>query len=144
MIIIPIKWLFHWEYTLFSDKPTWPFWGVNTYWSIFHPQHVEKPLSPKTWLRKQFLVKFQRGGFRIISQTNWWTLLQQNTSWTVHHAESRLEFLHICFWKFKNWKNGTCYIVDTQEDIKVIDHNFSRIVLDWRILIVCFYFWEVL
>ena len=21
MIIIPIKWLFHWEYTLFSDKP---------------------------------------------------------------------------------------------------------------------------
>ena len=27
MIIIPIKWLFHWEYTLFSDKPieTWGF-----------------------------------------------------------------------------------------------------------------------
>ena len=23
MIIIPIKWLFHWEYTLFSDKPMW-------------------------------------------------------------------------------------------------------------------------
>ena len=23
MIIIPIKWLFHWEYTLFSDKLTW-------------------------------------------------------------------------------------------------------------------------
>ena len=23
MIIIPIKWLFHWEYTLFSDKPKW-------------------------------------------------------------------------------------------------------------------------
>ena len=23
MIIIPIKWLFHWEYTLFSDKPLW-------------------------------------------------------------------------------------------------------------------------
>ena len=22
LIIIPIKWLFHWEYTLFSDKPT--------------------------------------------------------------------------------------------------------------------------
>ena len=21
MIIIPIKWLFHWEYSLFSDKP---------------------------------------------------------------------------------------------------------------------------
>ena len=24
MIIIPIKWLFHWEYTLFSDKPICP------------------------------------------------------------------------------------------------------------------------
>ena len=23
LIIIPIKWLFHWEYTLFSDKPNW-------------------------------------------------------------------------------------------------------------------------
>ena len=23
MIIIPIKWLFHWEYTLFPDKPIW-------------------------------------------------------------------------------------------------------------------------
>ena len=28
MIIIPIKWLFHWEYTLFSDKPTW-IWKTN-------------------------------------------------------------------------------------------------------------------
>ena len=27
MIIIPIKWLFHWEYTLFSDKPIWFFFG---------------------------------------------------------------------------------------------------------------------
>ena len=23
LIIIPIKWLFHWEYTQFSDKPIW-------------------------------------------------------------------------------------------------------------------------
>ena len=23
LIIIPIKWLFHWEYNLFSDKPNW-------------------------------------------------------------------------------------------------------------------------
>ena len=27
MIIIPIKWLFHWEYTLFSDKPIWKILG---------------------------------------------------------------------------------------------------------------------
>ena len=25
MIIIPIQWLFHWEYSLFSDKPSWWF-----------------------------------------------------------------------------------------------------------------------
>jgi hypothetical protein len=25
MIIIPIKWLFHWEYTLFSDKPIYSY-----------------------------------------------------------------------------------------------------------------------
>ena len=29
MIIIPIKWLFHWEYTLFSDKPKWMASGVS-------------------------------------------------------------------------------------------------------------------
>ena len=27
LIIIPIKWLFHWEYTLFSDKPIWEIRG---------------------------------------------------------------------------------------------------------------------
>jgi hypothetical protein len=33
LIIIPIKWLFHWEYTLFSDKPIfkWPF-------EVYHSQ----------------------------------------------------------------------------------------------------------
>ena len=30
LIIIPIKWLFHWEYTLFSDKPIIWLW-INTY-----------------------------------------------------------------------------------------------------------------
>ena len=32
MIIIPIKWLFHWEYTLFSDKPIWVNKKVN--WNV--------------------------------------------------------------------------------------------------------------
>ena len=35
LIIIPIKWLFHWEYTLFSDIPRWiesiNWWGDNSY-----------------------------------------------------------------------------------------------------------------
>ena len=30
LIIIPIKWLFHWGYTLFSDKPTYPIDGELT------------------------------------------------------------------------------------------------------------------
>ena len=30
MIIIPIKWLYNWEYTLFSDKPI--YW--NIYWDL--------------------------------------------------------------------------------------------------------------
>ena len=38
LIIIPIKWLFHWEYTLFSDKPIWLYrtirrGGGYTLWS---------------------------------------------------------------------------------------------------------------
>ena len=31
LIIIPIKWLFHWEYTLFSDKPKWKSLGTPGY-----------------------------------------------------------------------------------------------------------------
>ena len=37
MIIIPIEWLYNWEYTLFSDKPTYN-WGYNplTKWVVRH------------------------------------------------------------------------------------------------------------
>ena len=31
MIIIPIKWLFHWEYTLFSDKPKSKYHNVSVF-----------------------------------------------------------------------------------------------------------------
>ena len=35
LIIIPIKWLFHWEYTLFSDKPKRQtlLSAINIYWT---------------------------------------------------------------------------------------------------------------
>ena len=36
LIIIPIKWLFHWEHTLFSDKPIWA--NVGTYKT--YRQHI--------------------------------------------------------------------------------------------------------
>ena len=34
LIIIPIQWLFHWEYILFSDKPTWGIYGDWDCWDV--------------------------------------------------------------------------------------------------------------
>ena len=44
MIIIPTKWLFHWEYILFSDKPTWHF---NTPAKNYGMPGVPPPGSPE-------------------------------------------------------------------------------------------------
>ena len=55
MIIIPIKWLFHWEYTLFSDKPKWKktkLWKLLTeneeswHFNLFFP----------TWKTSEFTI----------------------------------------------------------------------------------------
>ena len=35
MIIIPIKWLVHWEYTLFSDKPIYQTSLLGGDWKMF-------------------------------------------------------------------------------------------------------------
>ena len=36
LIITPIKWLFHWEYTLFSSPNPWPYFQVPTFpWTFF-------------------------------------------------------------------------------------------------------------
>ena len=42
MIIIPIKWLFHWEYTLFSDKPILS-WCVHPAWYLIFS------ITPNAW-----------------------------------------------------------------------------------------------
>ena len=34
LIIIPIKWLFHWEYTLFSDKPICEWYDIWYLWYL--------------------------------------------------------------------------------------------------------------
>ena len=44
MIIIPIKWLFHWEYTLFSDKPIY-IYIYNSIWSYLI--YIYLPLWPR-------------------------------------------------------------------------------------------------
>ena len=56
LIIIPIKWLFHWEYTLFSDKPKWMKWMISI---------GALKMEPKT--KKGFIVFFI--GNRMI--TDW-------------------------------------------------------------------------
>ena len=44
LIIIPIKWLVHWEYTLFSDKP------ISTGCSILnHPAIGDPPFMKNLW-----------------------------------------------------------------------------------------------
>jgi hypothetical protein len=35
LIIIPIKWLFHWEYTLFSDRPIFQMFPITIQWIGF-------------------------------------------------------------------------------------------------------------
>ena len=49
MIIIPIKWLFHWEYTLFSDKP------ICSYicWNQMMIFHLKRPF---VWRSQWFFV----------------------------------------------------------------------------------------
>ena len=76
LIIIPIKWLFHWEYTLFSDKPTWDILGFSNgqktrqsssipWWKQCKPSHGPRKMqqrrrSGRTWPRA-FFVSFFKG-----------------------------------------------------------------------------------
>ena len=54
MIIIPIKWLFYWEYTLFSDKPN-DNWGTEAVLDWEAALLVlGSPWSGKTWLVHRF------------------------------------------------------------------------------------------
>ena len=47
MIIIPIKWLFVWEYTLFSDKPIWDWELLIWPGRLFRPFQDDFPLAPR-------------------------------------------------------------------------------------------------
>ena len=65
MIIIPIKWLFHWEYTLFSDKPEYHpgntglsfFWGVT----VFLAKNKKQSASRYTQCFAISTLAFERG-----------------------------------------------------------------------------------
>ena len=60
LIIIPIKWLFHWEYTLFSDKPIYQTssvdtgvesgdWGSSSVHAHGFVQRLRNPMSCNKW-----------------------------------------------------------------------------------------------
>ena len=57
LIIIPIKWLFHWEYTLFSDKPT----------CLHMSQHGKRWNSHCFWI----LCGFSPGFSPVFSTASW-------------------------------------------------------------------------
>ena len=64
LIIIPIKWLFHWEYTLFSDKPKWVRFGYDSgtiqHDLIFHKAGaVDSDLGSRALLVAMLLPKHQ-------------------------------------------------------------------------------------
>jgi len=54
LIIIPIKWLFVWEYTLFSDKPICP--GMCNQISDLSVQHLADALGARAVALEQFFV----------------------------------------------------------------------------------------
>ena len=60
LIIIPTKWLFHWGYTLFSDKPMWN--GVEKIgpWSASAPLRcqVRRDRSQQIWHQNHLLQWF--------------------------------------------------------------------------------------
>ena len=51
LIIIPIKWLFHWEYTLFSDKPIW-----SLSMAPFSPSAIKLQLIKVMLMRCHFIL----------------------------------------------------------------------------------------
>ena len=77
MIIIPIKWLFHWGYTPFSDKPKW--------WQ----------LALKMWGKQRHKVPMTRNGLYIPPCTTyiicvWWWL--GHGLWCLWHCFSQRFF----------------------------------------------------
>ena len=56
------KWLFHWEYTLFSDKPIWVTIFRVTYWPFPVPQIDKTHLNP---MRVLFIIA-------MFVSTPWW------------------------------------------------------------------------
>ena len=59
LIIIPIKWLFHWEYTLFSDKPT-STWAVSSPFLIGVPMLALPLLWAVANLQRRVTPLFRR------------------------------------------------------------------------------------
>ena len=75
------KWLFHWEYTLFSDKPIWMFFFFPWHWlitigyiAIFgeHSSLEKKTRSDQVWQSQKELEK------HMFHRIGWWENLQES------------------------------------------------------------------
>ena len=91
MIIIPSKWLFHWEYSLFSDKPIYlstileheqfPFqcftagmWWCGGYWMIWGD-------IGNGWIEFSLINKFFNPPLRILQHQGWPTFITEDLGW---------------------------------------------------------------
>ena len=112
LIIIPIKWLFHWEYTLFSDKPT----RVYHQWSgseasdatLVGPHPILTNFSKNPAGRLQEIAKAAHSTIFLICNTNldkhWILQMKMCGSCTLFHDMLSVYLLsvYLCLPSYKS------------------------------------------
>ena len=107
LIIIPIKWLFHWEYTLFSDKPIcWYSWV----WITVPTWTKDDPHSPSIYFWFLFCLNFSPRyeessltdqPFAISSAISWGENTKTSCFLTFAIWPSQLSIKYIIFLRLK-------------------------------------------
>ena len=139
MIIIPIKWLFHWEYTLFSDKPS-----CDVGWYRLTSLDNLRILSPTAGrvMRSYFCAKEAEGGRGVTSHLSWLNDLYRNRLW------HRLPLAREAFqptprqqvpslWLSRHEHIRMCWIFR----VFVVSTIFKNLILSYWIVILCLPFW---
>ena len=89
LIIIPIKWLFHWEYTLFSDIPMWC---------------DEKPL-------KKCMLELTAPGFTWAFPDKNCCVTKQYTPELWHNPSPSQRYRHVLSMQLPGWNTPITYLV---------------------------------
>ena len=96
LIIIPIKWLFHWEYTLFSDKPssTSPRHHILVIFLLFLRDFRPR----RTWLTRGSTCYRWYRWYRVAQPVGWWLVAgSHNLDAAIQLIETSIRlFLVIC------------------------------------------------